>query len=857
MKRYLFIIILFVCAAVPMTAQYYSVNYDKRTVAEMTAAFASEAATEAYYAEQVAKIREYYQAAEVAAAGIFTSKFLDRRALTDLGLWTSSTENYYYRRIYNMVSAKIMPKIWTVAGMMLRSPQNALYWGSYLYKVCEETKTLCYQFESIVTNSRLSFRDIAFLEINQELAAILKLSELGDVDWKNLLDNFSDIGSNFTKDNLKADIDNLYAMGVSLASAGAGNAVSSIVGNSNFNGTLMDKTSSVIEIAENTYDLYNNLSTNAGNTLLQFVGGQEGIANLFSLSNYNTTAWITDYAREGMGQYYTQRWYIYSVDQGSEKLCDYYPPTDDDAILYGDHWYRISTTDPDFYPSSSQREAALQNSENHAGWSRSRVQQLNNSNDGYNYNISYYSSAYILSKKKSGQYAKAYAYEIHVTKSWYRQEVKYEDVFDSYSMDMATFRAGLNARLADYNDNEDGIRYYICSDSKRYYQATNAEKMAGCETATISVTCHDGTKLGEGSTQYKCSQCGGSVNAHTKQCSMATTITSESVNTSEIDAKIAETEGRIASIDTEIARLEAENSNLLKQIQTSSVEDAARYRQQYNANKDRISVLKSEKSAAEKELADYNQAKQEAVDGENAATDDYYRIPAIMQDCKNAYNLSWNGAGAWEGNTFVRTASMPNINGTITFKATISIARKPKYFLGIKIHRAIVQISWTLTTEYSDTQVVAVINLDPSKTDQEKADEVNAKLSEIAREYPSCEPTVEYAKSSPVESDDTEDTYHLLWTSDRLDIARQIDSRLTKIYADLVSLEKMMHYKHSIIDILRSIAPLDTDQGRRLTLIERCRKRWLRNAANSAHSDTYNGKYDEEDEDEEEDDEEE
>lgn len=852
MKRYLFIIILFVCAAVPMTAQYYSVNYDKRTVAEMTAAFASEAATEAYYAEQVAKIREYYQAAEVAAAGIFTSKFLDRRALTDLGLWTSSTENYYYRRIYNMVSAKIMPKIWTVAGMMLRSPQNALYWGSYLYKVCEETKTLCYQFESIVTNSRLSFRDIAFLEINQELAAILKLSELGDVDWKNLLDNFSDIGSNFTKDNLKADIDNLYAMGVSLASAGAGNAVSSIVGNSNFNGTLMDKTSSVIEIAENTYDLYNDLSTNAGNTLLQFVGGQEGIANLFSLSNYNTTAWITDYAREGMGQYYTQRWYIYSVDQGSEKLCDYYPPTDDDAILYGDHWYRISTTDPDFYPSSSQREAALQNSENHAGWSRSRVQQLNNSNDGYNYNISYYSSAYILSKKKSGQYAKAYAYEIHVTKSWYRQEVKYEDVFDSYSMDMATFRAGLNARLADYNDNEDGIRYYIGSDSKRYYQATNAEKMAGCETATISVTCHDGTKLGEGSTQYKCSQCGGSVNAHTKQCSMATTITSESINTSEIDAKIAETESRIASIDTEIARLEAENSNLLKLIQTSSVEDAARYRQQYNANKDRISVLKSEKSAAEKELADYNQAKQEAVDGENAATDDYYRIPAIMQDCKNAYNLSWNGAGAWEGNTFVRTASMPNINGTITFKATISIARKPKYFLGIKIHRAIVQISWTLTTEYSDTQVVAVINLDPSKTDQEKADEVNAKLSEIAREYPSCEPTVEYAKSSPVESDDTEDTYHLLWTSDRLDIARQIDSRLTKIYADLVSLEKMMHYKHSIIDILRSIAPLDTDQGRRLTLIERCRKRWLRNAANSAHSDTYNGKYDEEDEDEEE-----
>ena len=36
---------------------------------------------------------------------------------------------------------------------------------------------------------------------------------------------------------------------------------------------------------------------------------------------------------------------------------------------------------------------------------------------------------------------------------------------------------------------------------------------------------------------------------------------------------------------------------------------------------------------------------------------------------------------------------MTDINGVITFKATLSIARKPKYFLGIKIHRAILQIN--------------------------------------------------------------------------------------------------------------------------------------------------------------------
>ena len=851
MARYQIILIFLICTLafpVSVKAQYYSVNYDTRTVAEMSAAFNTEAATEMYYAEQVAKIREHYQAAEVAAAGIFASKFLDRKALTDMGLWTSATENYYYRRIYNMVSAKIMPKIWTVAGMMLKSPQNALYWGSYLYKVCDDTKNLCYQFESIVTNSSLSFSDIAFLEINQELASILKLSELGNTDWKALFDNFSNIGSNFTKENLKADIDNLYQMGVNLASAGASNLTSSILGSSNFNGSIMDKTSGVIEIAENIYNIYDNVTTNTGSTLLGMIGGQDGIANLFSFSNYNSTAWLTDYAREGMGQYYTQRWYIYRVDAGNVSLCDYYPPTDDNSILYGDHWYRIDTRDPDFYPNSAQREAALQNSEAHAGWSRNRVQQLNNSNDGNTYSINYWSSAYILSKSKSGQYAKAYAYEIHVTKSWYRREEKYEDVFDSYTMDLNTFKAGLNARLNELNDNEEGYVYYLGSDSKRYYQATNAQKLEGCETATISVTCHDGAKLGEGSTQYKCSSCGGSVSQHTKQCVMATSVVESPINTSEIDSQINDTQNHITLIQNQITALENENAELLKKIATSSVDDAARYRQQYNSNKDKISQLKSELSTWQSQLKDLQQAKQEAIEGESTRTDDYYRIPAIMQDCKSAYNLSWNDGGSWNGNTFTRTASMPNINGVITFKATISIARKPKYFLGIKIHRAIVQITWSLTTEYSDTQVVAVLDLDPDKSAQEKADEVNAKLAEVARSYPECDTSVEYAKSEPVATDDTDDTYHLLWSSDRLEIARDIDTRLTKIYADLVSLEKMMHYKHSIIDMLRAAAPyINDEQGRRLTLIEQCRKRWLRYAANSAHSDGYNGKYDEED----------
>ena len=142
-----------------------------------------------------------------------------------------------------------------------------------------------------------------------------------------------------------------------------------------------------------------------------------------------------------------------------------------------------------------------------------------------------------------------------------------------------------------------------------------------------------------------------------------------------------------------------------------------------------------------------------------------------------------------------------------------------------------------------------VLTLDPDMDPAKKAELVNNRISEIARTYPSCTVNTEYARTEPVQEDDTTDTYHLLWSSDRLEVAREIDTRLTKIYSDLVSLEKMMSYKHDIIDVLMDVLPYINDEyGRRTTLLERCRKRWLRNAADSYHADGYSGKYEDEEE---------
>ena len=844
-KIHLLIILFLSCVGLTAQAQYYSVNYDKKTVAAMATAYNTEAATEAYYNEQVQNILKHYNAAEVATAGIFASKFLDRKALTELGVWSSSTENYYYRRIYNMVSRKIMPTIWTVAGMMLKSPQTALYWGSYLVKICDDTKSLCMQFESVVTNSSLTFSDIAFLQIKEEIASILKLSEIGNVDWQRMLDDLSKVPGNFTVDNLKADIDNLYKTGVNLASAGVSNIGDAFLQSSQFHDLINGKLGAAVNIVDNYSTLFEQLDKSVGNTLLGMVGGKDNVAGLFNFANYNLTSWMTDYLSEKAGNYYTQRWYIARRDQGSETLCDYYPPTDDNSVIYGGEWTRFDTSDSNFSPNSAQREQILSNSERYAGWSRSRVDMLNKQNDGFTYYINYYLKGYIISRG-GRQTQKSYAYEIHVSKYWNHVEEVYEEVFDSYSMDLNTFKAQLNARLSEFNDNEEGYTYYIGSDSRNYYQATDVGKLKGCESVTISVTCSDGVSLGSGSTQYKCRECGGSLNAHSKECAMRITISENDNSMAELEQLEAEYKAQIEQIKSEITSLEADNQRLI--IQMHQNPNLGPYNVKLiEANNVKIAQLKKDLADVQQKLADVEQAKADAAEDNAVATDDYYRIPAIMQDCKTAYNLTWQGPGTWEGYTYVRKATMPNINGVITFKATLSIVRKPKYFLGIKIHRAILQISWELTSEYTSTSVVEVMTLDPNKSDKEKADEVNKRISEIAQEYPSCKITTEYAKSAPTENDGTPDTYHLLWQSDRLEIARQVDSRITKIYADLVSLEKMMHYKRSIIDVLKSVAPhINDDQGRRLTLVEECRKRWLRKAANSMHSDSYNGKYDEE-----------
>jgi len=181
---------------------------------------------------------------------------------------------------------------------------------------------------------------------------------------------------------------------------------------------------------------------------------------------------------------------------------------------------------------------------------------------------------------------------------------------------------------------------------------------------------------------------------------------------------------------------------------------------------------------------------------------------------------------------------MKNLKSVVTFKANVSITRKPQYFLGIKIHRAIVKIAWEVTAEFNDESIIETMPLDPDADQNEQAEKVNQRLSELLREYPDCDISVQYNYSSGQEpdEDDDDDKIHLLWASDRLDACREIVHRLEAIYVDLVVLDKYLHYKYSILDWLKdqTVNRLRTDKGKRLTIAERSRRRWMHNAGSLA-----------------------
>lgn len=870
------IIVLILMSAVIQTvsAGWHNINVDFTTITAMGTAYGVEGAEEGNTATALDSIFQHYKSGSIAMAGIFVSKKNDRDAMRNPGLFASE-ENYYYKRIYSLVKDGIMPKFITVAAQFLKYPENALYWGPFLLKTTSNVENLCKEFELVATNGKRSFKDIKFLVVSDDLKKLFDLAQLGNVDWKALLDKLGDFGKDLSKDDLKKDMKHF---GNVIASAGQQTVDANLEKVSKIGNIFHSSTDSIWMMYDKFRDTYEQVKNGAKvkDLLMQVIVTPDaaGVARLFKIDDYNLTGYITNYLKELKGQYYTQRWYIYTEDSGTKVICTYKPDSYEDRndSRWNTTWnHYISPKDNEYCHSLTTAEKnEIKNKANSlSGWNQEKVNVYNQNNPGHTCSITYtlnhedrresYKHGWGSTHHKRHCF---YSYSVKVVDSWYIKQEIYEETFDSQSMDKETFEAKLKARLKSYNDNLDpndenyGKVYNLGSDASRFYTMADEKKLEGCNTVSFVANCNGGANLGEGSFNWKENSKSqkGSLTEQSKQFAMANNPDQSSDGgDKELLQQKQQYTNEVNSLKKQISANDKKQQDLIDRIraakQANNYPLANRLQKEYDSLDAKNAQLQNQLSVAQNNLNQTNQALTEYYNDMSDNLDGAYRIPSNMRELQAMYKLQWQDEGEWVNGsgeyTFVRHAYCPSAKANVTYTAVLKLARKPKYFLGIRIHRPILSVDFTLSGNSSAENVVEVMKLDMKKTEKERTEEVNKRLKELMKDMPDCSISIRYEYSNKVDTsdDESDNSIHLLWASDRLDIARDVEYQLTEIYAQLVFLEHVMQARQSLLDFLKhQILDVVTRSGRG-NIAEYCLQRW-EDASIAAMSKTNNVKKD-------------
>lgn len=229
---------------------------------------------------------------------------------------------------------------------------------------------------------------------------------------------------------------------------------------------------------------------------------------------------------------------------------------------------------------------------------------------------------------------------------------------------------------------------------------------------------------------------------------------------------------------------------------------------EYDALSDENAHLKEQLREAEGKLSQADDALDEYYQDMSDNLDGPYRIPSNMASLASMYQIQWLDEGEWvQGSNayvFVRHGYCADARTNVTYTASLKLSRKPTYVLGVRIHRAVLSVDFKLTSSSSSENVIEVMKLNMNQTEKLRAEEVNMRLKQWLEDLPNCSVTVKYHyASNPTEEDDDEDGIHLLFAADRLQVARYVEQELTKIFAQLVLIEKVMTQRECILDFLR------------------------------------------------------
>lgn len=850
-------VISLVLMVTSMSAQsYHSVNIDERTVAAMTAAYAIESETERLTASDVDSILGHYSKASLSTAGIYLSKLKDRNAMRDAGLF-GSDENYYYHRILYLVKDGIMPKLIVVAAKMVKQPDNALYWGPYLFKTTQNVEQLCKQFELVVTNGRLSFKDVTFLVINEKLRKVFDLSRLGAVNWKALLEKIGDFDIKAAKEDISNDIGYL---GEVLAIAGKGAMDGNVKDFSSIGKIFKSKPSEIYQLYETFRSKYESIR-NAGSIKDILMGviltnDATAVSRLFQIDNYSISSYVSNYIKELQGQYYKQRWYIYSEDGGQKVLATYKPshPSNTNNSNQWPNWLFKENYMEKYTPnyptlSSSEYNQLKATAESATGWNDNRKRDYERNNPGHTITLKYETISFSYAYDKGGNMfshskhwrGKHWTVNMTVSESWYVKNEVYEEIFDSETMDEETFKKRMTSKLNYYNSLESDkeaskqVVYKLGYDAPKYYTIADENKMKGCNSVTFTAKCDDGANLAEGSFNWKENGNQGTrlEDPKSKGFAMGATPSTNS-GANELQQKKESYQTEIKRLEEQIRSMEKEKSSLIAQIRQAQLahneSKVSELRSRYNTVSSNQEALKRQLSQVQSNLNQVENAMSEYYKDLSEETGGPYRISSNMRELEGLFKLTWHDAGEWVNGdgqyTFVRHAYCAQVKSEITYTAVLKLQKKPKYFLGIRIHRAILSVDYKLSAAYSSENVIETMNLDMGMSEKERAAKVNERQKQLMEDMPDCSITLRYNYATTLPGGEDPDAIHLLWASDRLDVARDIEYQLSQIYSQLVLLEKVMNERQTVKDFLTNYVINPVTRKSRGTLAEYALQRW-------------------------------
>ena len=856
MRRFIAIILL-ILPVTSMSAQsYHAINIDAKTVAAMTAAYAIEEETERKTASDVDSILGHYTKASLSTAGIYLSKLKDRNAMREVGVF-GSDENYYYQRILYLVKDGIMPKLIVVAAKMVKQPDNALYWGPYLFKTTKNVEQLCKQFELVVTNGKLSFKDVTFLVINEKLQKVFDLAQLGNVNWKELLEKVGDFNIKAAKEDIKNDIGKLGGV---LSTAGKGVVDSNMRDFSAIGRIFKSKPSEIYQLYQTFRSKYESIR-NAGNVkaiLMSVIGSNsaDAVSRLFQVDNYSITGYVSNYIKELQGQHYKQRWYIYSEDKGQKNIAVYQPSHPENTNnnghwnnwLYKENFARKGTPS---YPQLSEAEynTLQKTAEASTGWNSVKKSEYEQKNPGHTISLVYDLVSFPYKRDEKGGIGKHskhwrgkhWTVCMTVTESWDVKHEVYEETFDSESMDEPTFKKRMESQLRHYNNMESDkdpskqIVYKLGCDDRKYYTMADENKMKGCNSVVFLAKCDDGATLAEGSFNWKENGNQGSHLEDPKSKNFALDYTQVSTNgASELQQKKKGIEADIKNLEEQIRSIDKQISSLISQIRQAKMahneEKVAELRARYNTLSDNQAALKHQLSQVQDILQQIDTALVEYYKDLSEDTGGSYRISSNMRELEGLFQLSWQDTGEWingdDQYTFVRHAYCAQVKSQVTYTAVLKLQKKPMYFLGIRIHRAILSVDYKLSAAYSAENVIETMKLDMSLSEKERATKVNERLKQLMDDMPDCSITVRYNYAQNMPNEEGSDAIHLLWASDRLDVARDVEYQLSVIYSQLVLLEKVMNDRQTIKDFLTNQLLNPITRKSRGTIAEYALGRW-------------------------------